>query len=151
MPFALALLVAVTALPAFAPVAGHARGAGSSHGPAFSAATGAVDFFQLLSDANEGFQPVCCCSLRGIAEERTLAGAAQPTLQLKPAGDAYEVYLELGPTSFVYVGTATKPDAASMNVFGVNGTGALTCDLTAEGWVWTAWDGELEVGTGTMS
>lgn len=111
-----------------------------------------VDLFDTLSDPNQGFKPVCCCSLQGLVEDHAIAaGATQTMLSLKGTADAYDVYLCLGPKSFVYVGAAAKDAAGNIAITGVNGQGALMAAWNGTNYDWKATKDGVEVGSGTMN
>lgn len=118
----------------------------------FAPAADALDLKSLLTDSSLGFQPQCCCTLRGTAEDHDLTGAAQSGISFKRGGDDYEVYIRLSLNSFLYAGLAKKKDDGSLLVTGADPKGVMLIKPnTTDGWDWSAWENGVSVGSGTMN
>ena len=130
----------------------HSRCAAAARARPAGTPPGGIDLIALLATGGVDGQPVCCCSLRDVADERELGGAAQGRMAFKAFGDDFEAFLELTPGTYVYAGMARVADDDSIAIAGVNGRGslALVTDATAGGWTWTARQDGMDVGSGTM-
>lgn len=152
MRFVLALLLVIGLGSNLAVSRDHSHCADLRGARPFTPAADALDLQALLSDPTKGFQPQCCCTLRGVAEDRDLTGAAQSGLSFKPLGDDYEAFLRLSANSFLYVGLAKVKDDDSIVLSGANGRGLMLFKPDdAQGFTWTAWLEGVESGSGTMN